>query len=206
MVQARSLADDLKRGWWLIAAAILLSVLMAAGLTATTEPTFGARATWVVVPNTRIEDPSDILRSLETLERRTIVATFARLPGTRSARNTLEQRLELETRALSAYSLRGTIVPYTNLIRFEVEGPDSEMAARAANGLARQIRSEVRSMYRLFTIREVESARASSRPLRPDWRRNLVVGALIGLFIGAGLAVLTAFRKEGPAATTRPGS
>lgn len=199
MPSEESVLSTLARRSWIVVLAILLSIGIALVLTAREEVRYSARSTWVVTPASEIEDPSDVLRSLDTLERRTIVATFARLPGTSPVRVELEERLGMDDGALRGYSLRGSVVPYTNLIRFEVEGPESELAAAAANGLAREIRSEARTLYPIYTLREVEPARASSSPTHPDRSRNVVVGALIGLFVGLALAtlpILTATRRE----------
>ena len=195
-----STSEQLHGRWWLVVVVVLVSIGIAALLTTQQVPVYGAQATWAVVPNSEVQDTGDILRSIETLERRTLLATFARLPGTRTARAELEERLGLDPGGLTGYQLRGTVVPYTNLIRFEVEGPDHQMVAEAANELARRIRTSARPLYRLYSLREVEQARASRRPLSPDWRRNLVVGALIGMFLGTGLLVGSSFA----ASTGRP--
>lgn len=169
-----------------------LSLAAGAILTSTVPPRYLARSTWVVTPNTRVEDPTDIMRSLENLERRTIVATFARIATTRNARDAVESRMGLEEYALADYGMRASVVPYTNLIRFEVEGPDPEVATEAARTLGEHTRSEARSMYGIYTLHRFEEARARSGPVQPDWRRNLVISGLLGLFLGGGAALLLA--------------
>lgn len=199
----------LARRSWIVAVAVLVSIGIAAALSAREEPRYTADATWVVTPNETIEDTSDVLRSLETLERRTVVATIARLPATSTMREDLAERLGVDASRLRGYSLRGSVVPYTNLLRFEVEGPDPELAMRAANSLPREVRSEAVSLYRIYTLREVEPADTPRTPTHPDTGRNLVVGALIGLFVGLGLTALplllpaAARHEEGPATSDR---
>lgn len=187
-----SLAGDALRRSWIVLLCVLVSIGVALALTSRQEARYEADATWVVAPATEIEDPSDLLRSLETLERRTIVATFARLPATRPVRVDLAERMGLDESDLRGYGLRGSVVPYTNMIRFIVEGPDPERAAEAANALAREIRTAAASLYRIYTLREVEPATAPRRAVHPDFGRSAVVGALIGLFVGIGLALLPA--------------
>lgn len=184
----------LARRSWIVAVAVVVSLGAALLLSARQAPRYTATTTWVVTPATSIQDPSDVLRSLDTLERRTIVATFARLPGTSTVRADVAERLALDRGGLRAYSLRGSVVPYTNLIRFEAEGPDAEIAVSAADGLARQIRNEAISLYRIYTLREVEPAYASRT--HPDTGRNLVVGSLIGLFVGIGLIAVPLLLPE----------
>jgi len=191
------------RFWW--AALLVASLSLAAGaiLTSTVTPSYLARGSWVVTPNTRVEDPTDVMRSLENLERRTIVATFARIATTRDARDAVEKRMGLEEYALADYAMRASVVPYTNLIRFEVEGPEPETATEAARVLGEYTRSEARSMYHIYTLHRFEEARASSRPVQPDWQRNLVISGLLGLFLGGGAALLLAKMRSSPPATAR---
>lgn len=180
----------LARRSWIVALAVLASIGIALALSAREEVRYTAEATWIVTPDDAIDDPSDVLRSLETLERRTVVATFARLPSTSKTRQDLAERLGIDPDRLGGYSLRGSVVPYTNLVRFEVEGPDRDLATRAADGVAREVRDDAISLYRIYTLREVEPAHASHTPTQPDTGRNLVVAALIGLFVGLALTAL----------------
>lgn len=206
MAGSNVFSTALRRNWWSIILVVVVSVGLAALLTARQTPRYMARSTLVVTPNYDIDDPSDVLRSLENLERRTIVATFARIAATREARSAVEERLGLEEGGLRDYRMSASVVPYTNLIRFEVEGPDTDRAAAAVEALGRHTRTEARSMYRVYTLRAFEEGRAGGTPVHPDWQRNLVVATIVGLFIGLGAALLLA-RLELPsrAAARRTG-
>lgn len=188
------LSRALRDHWWIVVLLLVVSLGTTALLTAAETPVYRGTSTWVVTPIDEIEDATDVMRSLENLERRTIVATFARIATTRDTREKVEERLGLEEYALSDYRIGASVVPYTNLIRFEVQGPEAEIASRAVAALARETRNTALGMYRIYTLREFEESRAGSRPVHPDWRRNLVVAAIVGLFLGLsaalGLAVL----------------
>lgn len=188
------------RFWWAAALVVAASVAAGAVLTSMVPPQYQARSTWVVTPNTRVEEPADVMRSLENLERRTIVATFARIATTRNTRSGVAERLGIEEGDLSGYTTSASVVPYTNLIRFEVEGPDAELATDVVRAVGEHTRSEARSMYGIYTLQRFEEARASSRPVKPDWRRNLVVAGLLGFFLGGGAALVLARSRSRAAA------
>lgn len=174
----------LRRGAWLVLVVTAVAVAIAWGVTARQNPTYLASASLVAVPNSEVEDTTDLLRSLETLERRTVVATFARLPGSPEIRDAVAGRLGVEPRDLRAYWVGGAVVPNTNIVRLDVYGPDPGRAAEVANAAAREVRREARRLYRIYSLRVIARAEPPRRPVRPDARRNATVAALLGLFLG----------------------
>ena len=194
----RGYARALRAGWWIILLALAASLGAAALFTAREEPVYRASATVVVAPNESVEVVGDVLRSLETLERRSVIATFARIPGTAQARSAVAQRLGA-TGDLKGYRIEAAVLPNTNILKIDVEGPDAGTTAAAANAAADLIHDEVRSLYRIYTTRVLSPAAAPSRPVHPDPRRNYVVAGLLGLL--AGLVAALAVERLRPAAT-----
>jgi len=174
----------LRRGVWLVLVVILVTVAVAWLWTSRQSPTYQATTSLVVTPNTEVEDITDLLRSLETLERRTVVATFARLPGSPETADSVAERLGVEPREIRHYWIGGAVVPNTNIVRIDVYGPDPERAAEVANATARVVRREARHLYQIYSMYEMARAEPPSRPVRPDARRNAVVAAILGLFLG----------------------
>jgi capsular polysaccharide biosynthesis protein len=163
---------------------ILVTVTVAWLWTSRQSPTYQASTSLVVTPNTEVEDITDLLRSLETLERRTVVATFARLPGSPETADSVAERLGVEPREIRHYWIGGAVVPNTNIVRIDVYGPDPERAAEVANATARVVRREARHLYQIYSLYEMARAEPPSRPVRPDARRNAVVAAILGVFLG----------------------
>jgi uncharacterized protein involved in exopolysaccharide biosynthesis len=185
----------LRRGWWLVVLAAAVGVGSAWLWTARERPSYLASATLVATLSSSIEETSDLLRGIETLERRSIIATFAEIPGRVETREAAARKMGLAAGELRAYWVGGVVVPHTNLLRVDVRGPDPERAAELANQAAEISRQEARSLYRVFTLRHLERAEPPRRPETPDLRRNLVVGGILGLFLGLALALAAeAFR------------
>lgn len=179
----------LARGWWILAMAVAAAALVAYLLTVRQEPLYQARATLVVAPNSRVGETSDLLRSLETLERRTVVATFARIPSTPSAREAVGEELGLGAGELRRYRTRGSVLPYTNLIRVEVEGPDPDRVAAIANATSTVTAREARQLYRIYSLHPFETATPPQRAVNPNLWRNLSVAGVLGLLAGLAGAV-----------------
>ena len=54
---------------------------------------------------------------------------------------------------------------------------------------AASLSTQARALYRIYTMRRLSPAEPARRPVRPDRGRNLVAGALVGLFVGLLAAV-----------------
>lgn len=183
------------RGWTAGLLVLAVSVGSSVFFTLRQRPLYRASASLVVAPTSAVRDTGDILRSLDTLERRSVIATFARLPGSPAVQQAAAQKLGLGTR-LSGCRVSALVLPNTNILRIDVEGSDPQRVAAAANAVALVMRDEVRSLYRVFTLRPLAEAAAPSEPFFPDPRRNVVVGAVLGLFLGALVALVVG--RAGP--------
>ncbi len=192
------LFEGLRRGWWIVLVAVLFSVGTAWWITSREEPRFSAEALLVVAPHPNLKDPSDIIRSIETLERRTVLATLAKIPGRAETKELAGSELGWNAAALRGYWIGGSVVPQTNLLRIQVQGPDPEGAARLATAAAHATRHEADRIYRIYYLRLLEEAEVSPRPIRPQPGRNLLVASVLGLFVGIGAALsLEVLRRRG---------
>ena len=186
--------EALRRRWWMIVLGGVIALAAAAVVTAGQRPVYRASTTVVVAPTTAVEAVNDILRTLETLERRTVIATFARVAGSAAVRTAVAERLK-RTDGLRGVRIEGSVVPSTNILRIDVEGGGAEDVAAVANAAAEATRDEVRSLYRAFTTRTLSDAAVPARPIHPDPRRNSVVAVLLGVFVGVVAALAAAPRR-----------
>ena len=178
----REAAAALRARWWVVLLAVVVAVGVSAAATARQKPIYRASVTLVVAPTSSIESTGDILRSLETLERRSVIATFARIPGSPEARRMVAEKLGMAS--LDGWRIEGSVLPNTNIIKIDAEGPEAARAADVANLSAEATRQEARALYRIFTMRTLAQAVPPSRPAHPDTRRNLLVAAALGLLLG----------------------
>jgi capsular polysaccharide biosynthesis protein len=176
------IVSALRSRWWQVLLAVAVAIGAGAVATARQRPLYRASASLVVAPTTAIDDPADILRSLETLERRSIIATFARIPGSREAQRAVAGQVGLSD--LDGWRIEGSVVPNTNILRIDAEGPDAARVAQVANAAAEATRQEARALYRIFTMRTLAEATPPTQAALPDWPRNLLVATAIGLLLG----------------------
>jgi capsular polysaccharide biosynthesis protein len=171
------------RRWWVPAVTLIAGVAAGFWWTSREPRIYRASAMLAVVPSSSIGD-ADVLRSIDSLERRTVLATFAQLPATRETRMAVAERIERDLVELARYHLGASVLPNTNIIRIDVDGPDPQLAAHMANAAGEVVGAEARSLYRIYTMRPIAAAEASKRPIHPDPRRNSLATGVFGLFVG----------------------
>jgi capsular polysaccharide biosynthesis protein len=181
-------AGVVRRQWWIVAIVWAVTIVVTIVVTARQTPVYRASTSLVVVPDAKMQEPADVLRSLDTLDRRTIIATLARLPMTPESRAAAAGAIGVAPADLRDYAITAGVVPSANIIKIDVEGADAERAAAFCNAVAGVMSASAPQLYRIFTLQVIERAVPRPRPVRPDMRRNLVVGAIAGLLIGAAFA------------------
>lgn len=186
----RRLVRMLRRSWWLIALAVASAAGSSAYFTARQAPAYEVSTTLVIAPRDGITNRHEILDSLNTLDRRSIVATFAKIPLSRVVREAAQQQLALTAQHLRPYRVRTSVLPDTNIVKVTVEGPDPSLAALLANAIADQSTRHIKRVYRLYTFKTLDPAIQPSQPVRPSRARTLGTGTALGLLLGVGLGFL----------------
>jgi hypothetical protein len=182
----RTPADDFTSAvarHWKVAALVAIVVTLLAWLAAAVQPKrYRATSIAAVAPLAEMLSATDLIRGVDTLERRVIVSSLAALAGA-----PVTQR---QTRAPRDYAISAVVMPNTNLFRIEVEGPDPRRAAAIANEVPSVLGAHARAMYRLYGVTLVSEAAAPSNPALPRVGRALAAGLVLGAFLGAAVAWL----------------
>lgn len=191
----------LRRTWWIPTLALAASLGAAFGLTWSQAPTYRGSATVVVVPNIRIvESVRDRLDSLDTLDRRSVVATLARIARSRVVLDDATEASGLTPEDARACRIRTIVLPNTNIIEIEVDGPKADHCASLANALCQAASSQAIDIYQVFRLRTLDDAIPNWRPVAPDLRQNLTVAGVLGLLAGLFVAVAVDFLRRPPPA------
>jgi capsular polysaccharide biosynthesis protein len=190
--------NAVRRGWWVVVAVVVAAIGASIAITAAVRPVYRAETLMVVTPHSSVQDSGDILKSLETLERRTVVATFARIATTQETRKAAAAAAGLNPERSGDFRVEASVLPSTNIIRIEVEGENAAATASLANQLGTLTARSAESMYRIYTISTLASATVPRSPIRPDKRRNYLVAVTAGALIGLVAAfVLEHLRRSG---------
>ncbi|MFE5407264.1 polysaccharide biosynthesis tyrosine autokinase [Microbacterium sp. NPDC056569] len=187
----------LRKNWVIIVVATLVGIGVAAAWSLTRTPQYEAQSTVFVSTQTganiqEIQQGSNFTQSR--------VQTYTNLVSTPIVMNPVIAELGLGTTANElAATVEASAALNTTLITITVTGPDPVQAADVANALGASLKSVVE---RLETpngtetspvrIERVKDALPPLTPSSPNVPLNLALGALVGLAIGIGVAVLRA--------------
>lgn len=189
MEKRTDLLGALRAGWWMVPV-VLAAALGSVAFLASGEgpPVYRATATLAAAPHPSINNQNQVLRSIEVLERRTMVATLSRIPTSGKIRTWAAGRLETPLRDLREYQVQTSVVPNTHLVRVSVQGPDPEIAARFANAVAGASENNASRYYSVYTLKVLDDAGVPGRSIQRSETRAYVVAGLLGLFLGFGAA------------------
>ncbi|MBK7448557.1 MAG: diguanylate cyclase [Anaerolineales bacterium] len=180
----------LQRGWWLI----VISALVAVNVSLVysyyiTTPMYESVARFIVSPNLQTTDNRDMVNSLEALDNRSIIATYAEVLNSYQIINDAMELLRENPSDYAEYTISATALPEANIIRYSVKGPDPEVAAMLANSIGQYAIDYINGLYINFNITFLDKAVVSEEPYVPRPLQDAGLALLFGLVIGVGMAI-----------------
>jgi polysaccharide biosynthesis transport protein len=175
------IAEAIRRRIWVVAICLVAAILGAVALTLSAEKRYAATAALLLRPSSTVEPQRSVDTNLQLLSLPAIAhRTAENIPGLRGGD---------VTGAIDA-----TQQGDSDIIRLTATTSDPRLAAEIANGYAEEflVFREGAGRERLQTsqVEIVERATPDDNPVSPNPVRNVIFGALIGLVLGLGLALL----------------
>lgn len=180
----------LQRGWWIVGLTMLAAVCAALVAAYFETPIYRATARFVVLPNPAyLGGESNVIYSLDTLDKRSVITTYAEiLNSPRIYQETIAQ-LSLDTDQLAGYSYNAVVLPDTNIIELSVQGPNPETVALLTNRIGQKVVSYVVDLYKIYEMTLLDPAVTPTNPISPQPIRDAGVAAVVGLALGVALAI-----------------
>ncbi|HUR77925.1 MAG TPA: polysaccharide biosynthesis tyrosine autokinase [Acidimicrobiales bacterium] len=176
-----------RRRWWIVVAALVFG-LVAAGIYSGTRPEIyraGARL-YVNVPNA-----SDTREAIAGVEFTTqLITTFARVATSEKTTKIVSEDLDNTVSPGQVKSKVSAVpVPQTTLIDVRASDRNPALAANLANATANALTAVIEELGDLSTggvkASVIDEAHVPRNPVSPQPRRDLVLGGLLGLALGA---------------------
>jgi diguanylate cyclase (GGDEF)-like protein len=181
----------LRQGWWIVALTTLTALNIALVASYLATPQYRASARFLVSPDTALASESrDLINSLQTLDRRSIITTYAEVLGSRRVYNEAIRSLNLDPQSLADYRVSTVALPDANVIQLSIEGPNPQMAMVLANSLGQQGVNYIKELYQIYDIAFLDQATMPTAPFKPQPLRDAGLAIVLGLVIGSALAVL----------------
>ncbi|NOZ72337.1 MAG: diguanylate cyclase [Chloroflexi bacterium] len=180
----------IRRGWWLI----LISALVAVNFSLVysyyiTTPMYETVARFIVSPNVQNVTGRDLVNSLEALDKRSIISTYAEVLNSRQIIESTIKLLGDNPEDYQEYTMAVTVLPDANILRFSVRGPDPEVATMLANSIGQYAIDFIRKLYVVYDIDFLDKAVVPLEPYHPRPVQDAGLALLIGTVVGVSLAI-----------------
>jgi diguanylate cyclase (GGDEF)-like protein len=190
-METRLYFQMLQRGWWMIVLAALVAVSASLGLSYLAAPQYQATASFIITPSATLTVGRDVVNSLDTLDRRSIVATYAEVMNSHRIFDDALAFLKLEKGALDDYTVLAVVLPESSVLELDVSGPDKKMVADLANAIGYQAIKFSLSFNQVYDLNFLDTAVAPSQPFSPQPLRDAGLALLLGAAAGALIVVLS---------------
>ncbi len=185
----------LRQRWLLIAVTTLATVAVAAGLTWTTTPQYASSTGLFVSTSQSSNDSSALQGSQFSLQR---IKSYAEMVNQSAIMTRVVDRLELdETPAQLGSKVSATAQLDTVILTITVTDESPERAQQIAQATAEVFVGYIGELetppgrdQATLKATVVDEATVPSAPVSPNPARNIAIGVMLGLLLGAGIAVL----------------
>jgi diguanylate cyclase (GGDEF)-like protein len=190
MMEINIYLRTLQRGWWIILLMMLGAMNFSLLVSYLTPPVYETSSRFVVSPNAAVYSNSwDIVDSLDTLDRRSIINTYKELLASPAVYGTNAQIQSINSDIVaSQYNISAVVVPDTNILKLTVQGPDPNGVVMVANAVGKEALDYINKLYSVYNFSILDEPELPTKPIRPEPLRNATLGLLVGAVLGTGLA------------------
>jgi len=180
----------LQRGWWIIAVTTLAAILVTLVASYFATPVYRATSRFVISPSAAfVAEGNNVLNSLATLDKRSIITTYAEILNSPRIHRETFDLLQLNEADLLTYTYNAVVLPDTNIIEFSVEGTDPQTVALLVNGIGQHVVEYVKGLYMVYEMTLLDPSVVPVIPISPQPARDAGVALVVGLALGVMLAL-----------------
>ncbi|MDJ0428003.1 polysaccharide biosynthesis tyrosine autokinase [Rhodococcus fascians] len=186
----------LKARWIIIAVTVVVAILGALGASLLTTPLYESSARMFVSTSGGASVSETYQGNLTSQQ---LVASYSELATSEALAARVLNVLPLGGMSASqlASKVKASSTPDTVLFNLTVTDPSPERARDIANAMASELTEQVRELETpagggspAAGVKTFQQAESSPTPVSPKTKRNLALGAAVGLLLGIALAIL----------------
>ena len=189
MSEIQTIIEIGRRNWWIILLTTGVALLASITISTMTEPTYQTSARFIVSPNL-LEQDRDVINSLEALDKRSVVVTYAEVLRSNRVFGAAIKELNTPLDELVDYDITAVVLPEANVLELTVTGPDAGVAAALANEIGQEAIDYMSSLYPVHRFDFLDTAPEPSQPYAPQPIQNAILSVALGLGIGGALVFL----------------
>lgn len=193
----RHYLDLLQSNWRWIAMYVLGACILSVLISISATPIYRATTSFVIYPNENLTSSRDVVSSLDTLEKRSVITTYSEIVASERVYQNTQLNMPAAGQDFASYQ-RSVVVPQeSNIFYLNIDGPSPAFAAALANNVGTQGIATIKGIYQVFDISVLDEARAPQAPIRPRPLLSLLLFALGGLGLGI-LQVIVIYQASRP--------
>lgn len=187
----------IQQDWWIIMAILLIVTGLGLGYSYTQTPTYEATATFVVNPSVRIAETYDQVYSINTLTARTSLATtYSNVLESRIIIEAAVNTLNLPPEIVASYEVNSVVLPDSNVLLLQVQGPSPDLTADLANAIGTAGLEYITGLQEVYELRRLDPAITVPEAIAPNRSIDVLLAAMIGLLGGLAFVILRRFLRE----------
>jgi len=177
--------------WWIITLLLAITVIFTLVFTNSRTPIYASAATYVVSPASDVLDETSFLSGLSVLGGQPTVAnTYASIATSSSIKQKASEALGLTPAQAASLMVFSRVRTGTNVIEISVEGTDPLLVQTFAHKIGESTTDYISNLKGVYDLKLLDDAGSPDKPIRPNKSLYLILGAALGLALGAGIAFL----------------
>ena len=190
----RAFLQILRRKWWIVVSVFVVTLVATAALSFSQPSVYEASTTLLARPGAEFTDVKSQVSALDTLANRAeIVATYAEVANSRLIKGQATSDLNLSPEQEVGLSVNAQWLAGTNLIEIAVQGREPGVVKDFANKVSEKTVAYVKSLSEVYELALLDEAVEPRSPVLPKRPQDLILGAILGLVLGVGLAILVEY-------------
>ena len=182
----------LQKNWWLILLTAMTALTVSLAISYAAVPQYRSVARFIIIPSSTLTSGADVVRSLDTLDRRSVVATYAEVMNSSRILDGSADFLGLNaSEIIKDYNIQAVDLPDSSVLELTVSGPNPSLAAQLANAIGLQSITFTRSLNLIYELNFLDSAIPAELPFSPEPLRDGLVALVLGTALGGFLAVVS---------------
>jgi uncharacterized protein involved in exopolysaccharide biosynthesis len=182
----------LVRRWWIVLLVFAVAFGLTAWLVSARKPVFETTTTLIVRPGASFEDARSLVSGLEILSRRAeIASTYAEVAASRLVRQRAAEQLGLTPEQRQDLRVDAQLLAGTNVLRITVSSSSQILARDFADQVGVETTAFVEELYEAYELTPLDRAPLPTQPAGMGTSPLLALGAVAGLILGGGAALLS---------------
>ncbi len=189
-MQRSLILRSMARRWWIFLAVFLITVGATLYLTMRETPIYKAKATYITRLSSEITDAKTTSTVLDSLNRyEEFQGTYSEIAMSQMIKRQAGKKIGLSGSDLRGLTVSSRTLPGSRILEISVEGGNPELLRDFTEAVGEETMTYVNNLYPSYELTLLDDANAPNTPISPKLSFNLILGIVLGAFLG-GVALL----------------